>query len=84
MGVPHTAECQIQQFPIATLSLVDLGYRKLSHHVIAAEHRMQRDAAPDNGSIVEHFCRDARFSGVLVLPFCSHGSISQYAACEGN
>jgi hypothetical protein len=48
------------------LFLVDLGYRKFSHRLIAPDHRMQRDTAPDNGSILEHFCRHVVDISLLV------------------
>ena len=64
MGVPDTAKCQRQQFPIVPLFFINFSNCKFSYCIIAPNHRCQRNAVPKDGNVAIDFNRnivDIRF-----------------------
>src|SRR5687768_7315180 len=66
VGVPNAAERQSKELPGSPLSLERLGHCELRRHLVAADHRVQRDAAPDKSRVIEYLDGDVVDIGLLV------------------
>ena len=78
--VAYAAECQIQQLPFTTLLLEDFRHREFGLHLVASEHRSERDAAPDNAGSLEDFRRHVVDIRLLVPDFSVFLTISSSSA----